>query len=69
LLALLLPGSSWKKIGMLAAISGLVLELTELVLQVGIFDVDDLLLNATGVVLGAWCAKLLQQRAVNRGRL
>jgi len=62
LLLLLLPGLHWKKLVLLAVCCGLALELTELLFEVGIFDVDDILLNAIGVVLGGWLCNKWQQR-------
>lgn len=38
-----------------AVISGLSIELLQLILEVGIFDIDDVILNALGVIAGFWC--------------
>ena len=44
----------WKQIWMIAAASGLIIESVQLLLHVGIFDVDDILLNGWGVLMGYW---------------
>lgn len=46
------PKISWPGIGFLAFISGFSIELTQALFRLGIFDVDDLLLNSLGVLLG-----------------
>ncbi len=38
----------------IAIISGLTIEMMQVVLGVGIFDIDDILLNALGVMIGYW---------------
>lgn len=43
---------TWKKSLALAVVTGLVLEGMQVVFRVGIFDIDDLLLNGLGVVIG-----------------
>jgi glycopeptide antibiotics resistance protein len=43
---------TWKKSIVLAAASGLVIEVAQVLLHVGIFDIDDVILNALGVMLG-----------------
>ncbi len=43
---------SWPKAIALALGTGLLMEVLEVIFQVGIFDVDDILLNALGVLLG-----------------
>lgn len=49
---LLYPKIGWPGIGLLAFISGLSIELTQSIFRLGIFDVDDLLLNGLGVLAG-----------------
>ena len=44
----------WNKILWLSIIAGLLIELTQLVLHIGIFDIDDVILNGMGVVIGFW---------------
>lgn len=43
---------TWRSALVLSLSTGLFMELTEAVFRVGIFDVDDILLNALGVMLG-----------------
>jgi glycopeptide antibiotics resistance protein len=43
---------TWKKALILAIATGLIIEVAQAVLNVGIFDVDDIILNAVGVMLG-----------------
>ncbi len=43
---------TWKKAVILGIAAGLVIELLQTVLHVGIFDIDDLILNALGVLIG-----------------
>ena len=43
---------SWQKALVLGVVTGLTFELMEVIFRVGIFDVDDLILNALGVVGG-----------------
>jgi glycopeptide antibiotics resistance protein len=45
---------NWTKIILLASITGLTIELTQLVLHIGIFDIDDVILNGIGVMIGFW---------------
>lgn len=45
---------TWKKSLMLAIASGLAIELLQTILHVGIFDIDDVILNALGVMIGFW---------------
>jgi glycopeptide antibiotics resistance protein len=44
----------WKKTIMLSIVSGLSIESTQVILKVGIFDIDDVILNAIGVIIGYW---------------
>ncbi len=52
LLPLVFPNISWKKSLVLAVLSGLAIETMQTILHVGIFDIDDVILNALGVMLG-----------------
>ncbi len=45
---------TWPKALALAVAVGLAIEGTQVVFRVGIFDVDDVILNALGVVIGYW---------------
>jgi glycopeptide antibiotics resistance protein len=55
--------NSWRGAIALGAFAGLACEVMEVVYQVGIFDVDDVLLNAFGVVLGYGAFALFDRRA------
>lgn len=46
----------------------LLLETTQLIFQVGSFDVDDLILNTLGAALGFWCYRRVQRFRVNLRR-
>ena len=54
LLPLVYPNITWKKSLVLAVAAGLAIETMQTVLRVGIFDIDDVILNALGVMLGYW---------------
>lgn len=43
---------TWKKSFVLAVATGIVIELMQVVFRVGIFDIDDVILNGLGVVIG-----------------
>ncbi len=43
---------TWKKSIIIGVISGLVIEIMQAILHVGIFDIDDVILNALGVMIG-----------------
>ncbi len=43
---------NWLRMAILGVAAGLLIELTQLKLKVGIFDIDDVMLNAVGVMLG-----------------
>lgn len=44
----------WKELLLIAISAGLGIELPQVALGVGIFDIDDILLNALGVMIGYW---------------
>lgn len=52
LLPLVYPAVTWKKSLAITIVSGLIIELTQALLMVGIFDIDDVILNALGVMIG-----------------
>ena len=52
LLPFVYPKITWKKSLLIAIASGLSIETMQTVLRVGIFDIDDVILNALGVMLG-----------------
>lgn len=49
----------WKKTLIFAVTVGLIIELMQWVLRVGIFDIDDVILNALGVMIGFWIFTIL----------
>ena len=51
----------WKKSLVLAILSGMLIELTQVVLNLGIFDIDDVILNGLGVMVGFWMYGLFQK--------
>lgn len=51
-----------KKVVILAILSGFVIEGIQVVLDVGIFDIDDVILNALGVVIGYGVWTVLAKR-------
>lgn len=62
--------TNWRVLGFIAVLSGLLIELTQVYLKVGIFDLDDVILNALGVLLGYWlylkAPKILSKLQKNR---
>lgn len=44
----------WKYCLMIALVTGLAIEITQVILKVGIFDIDDVILNGIGVMIGFW---------------
>lgn len=54
---------TWKRALALSVGSGLFIELLQAALRVGIFDIDDVLLNALGAMLGFWVFLLLAKMA------
>jgi len=54
---------TWYKSLVLAIATGLAMEVTEVVFRVGIFDVDDIILNAFGVMLGYWLFAIFHRRS------
>jgi len=54
---------TWRKSLVLAVMFGLVFETTEKVFSVGIFDVDDIILNALGVMIGYFIFAFFEKRS------
>ena len=50
---------SWKKTFALAVAAGFAIEGMQAILRVGIFDIDDLILNGLGVMVGYWAFTIL----------
>ncbi len=61
-------GRRWYNAFLLGFFLSLCIETTQLVFQVGSFDVDDLLLNTIGGILGFLCYKKVQGIRVRRKR-
>src|ERR1700722_6594314 len=57
---------SWQKALVLGVATGLTFEMMEVVFRVGIFDVDDIILNALGVMAGYGVFELFKRRAQPR---
>jgi glycopeptide antibiotics resistance protein len=57
---------SWQKALVLGVVTGLSFEVMEVVFRVGIFDVDDIMLNAFGVMLGYGVLVMFKRRAQPR---
>ncbi|HEX2910984.1 MAG TPA: VanZ family protein [Chloroflexia bacterium] len=56
---LVYPNMTWKQTLALAVAPGLAIEGMQTVLRVGIFDIDDVILNALGVMIGYWAFAIL----------
>ena len=54
LLPLVLRAVRWPSVLAMAVALGLAIEGTQAALRVGIFDIDDVILNALGVMIGYW---------------
>ena len=52
---------NWKVSLALGVVAGLCIELMQTVLRVGIFDIDDVILNALGVMIGYWAFAAITQ--------
>lgn len=59
-------GRKWYNTFMLGFFLSLCIETVQLIFKVGSFDVDDLLLNTTGVILGFVVHKLIQGIGIRR---
>lgn len=54
LLPFVYQNMTWKKSLACAVATGLAIEVMQTILRVGIFDIDDVILNALGVMIGYW---------------
>jgi glycopeptide antibiotics resistance protein len=63
---LIVRSASWQKALLLGVVTGVSFEMMEVVFRVGIFDVDDVLVNAFGVMVGYGAWVLLKRRAQPR---
>jgi glycopeptide antibiotics resistance protein len=61
LLPFVFKGFDWRGSFVIAVLSGLSIELTQVFLQIGIFDIDDVILNGLGVMFGYWMYVLFQK--------
>lgn len=59
-------GKQWYNCFILCFLLSLCIEVTQLILQVGSFDVDDLLLNTTGGILGYITYHIVQKMRIRR---
>ena len=59
---------TWRKSLVLAIAVGFAMEGMEVVFRVGIFDVDDIMLNAFGVMIGYWVFAMFNERMRHRLR-
>lgn len=50
---------TWKKTLLLSVAAGFIIEIMQVLLRVGIFDIDDIILNALGVIIGYWAFLIL----------
>jgi glycopeptide antibiotics resistance protein len=57
---------SWQKALVLGVVTGLTFEVMEVVFRVGIFDIDDVILNAFGVMVGYGVFVMFRRRAQSR---
>jgi glycopeptide antibiotics resistance protein len=60
---LVVRSSSWQKALALGVVTGLTFEVMEVVFRVGIFDVDDVILNSLGVIAGYGVFVIFKRRA------
>lgn len=61
LLPFLFVRIGWKISLVIAVLAGLSIELTQVALHIGIFDIDDVILNGLGLMVGFWCYLLIQK--------
>src|SRR5437899_10347777 len=57
---------SWQKALVLGVVTGLTFEVMEVIFRVGIFDVDDVIMNAIGVMVGYGVFVISKRRAQPR---
>lgn len=55
------PNLKWKSLLIIAIIAGFCIELPQVALGVGIFDIDDIILNALGLMIGYWTFLIVAQ--------
>lgn len=60
LLPLVIAKLNWKHVLVFSILSGSLIEITQVLLHVGIFDIDDVILNGLGVWVGYWLYLLFE---------
>ena len=60
LLSLVIAKLKWKHVLLFSILSGSLIEITQVLLHVGIFDIDDVILNGLGVWVGYWLYLLFE---------
>jgi len=60
LIKALYPNLTWLKKILIAVFTGLTIEGMQVILHIGIFDIDDVILNAIGLVVGYWKFDIFQ---------
>lgn len=63
LMPLVYRNLNWQKATLLAVVSGLAIEIMQVLLRVGIFDIDDVILNALGFLIG-YCSFILLSKSI-----
>jgi glycopeptide antibiotics resistance protein len=53
---------TWRKMLVLSVLTGFAIEGLQVVLRVGIFDIDDVILNGLGVMIGYWAFAFLAKK-------
>jgi glycopeptide antibiotics resistance protein len=61
LLPFVFKGFDWRGSLVIAVLFGMSIELTQVFLQIGIFDIDDVILNGLGVMVGFWVYLFIQK--------
>lgn len=62
LFSLVFKNITWRKSLALAIIIPLIIEILQVLLHTGIFDIDDVILNALGYMIGYWIFLLFKNR-------
>jgi len=66
LMPLVYPNMTWRAALVLAVTAPLIIEVTQVVFRIGIFDIDDVILNGFGVMIGYWAFLFLRRWARSR---
>lgn len=54
LLPFVFTNTNWKQIIIISIVGSFLIEGTQAILKIGIFDIDDVILNAIGIIIGYW---------------